>query len=375
MRYLDPQRRFEVAVPDGWSVESTERGAQVVHQRPPSGAITLSFFALGSDDADEVPVSLRFDDGKPVSPAPGTNGWTWTAASGVGALMVSYFTSDAVDGPEVRVARAIIESLRTRCGPPVVPHEFVERVRAAIGEAVGASVERDGDSLVVGPVHVHLDNIYALCADDPGVADDEIDRFAATVSDTLARIGRPIDLEAERDALWPVLYPARYVVEREMAHRPWVGLLAVAYAIDVGGALQYVLSPMAAQQGFTVDALHEIALANAVRLDAPPFAEDVPGVLRVEVVDSFTAARLILPDIGERARRTLACESILAAVPARDLLLFGRPDAEAVLREHARVAFHEAPHPLTDQLFHVTSAGVSPLATGKKPFWKRLFGG
>jgi uncharacterized protein YtpQ (UPF0354 family) len=133
--------------------------------------------------------------------------------------------------------------------------------------------------------------------------------------------------------------------------------LGVVYVVDLGEELQYLQNRDLTAAGITETDLHEAALANLVHLvqqNGLRFRQqgDVMGLL---LEGNFEASLLLLDalwDGGSLAEH--APNGFVAAVPARDVLLFCDAQSQAglgVLRQVVPRGYAEFGHPISPHLF------------------------
>lgn len=265
-----------------------------------------------------------------------------------------------------------LSSLRSLFGgkpvdPPMDPAAFTEevarRVRAAVPEIdvkVVGELELAIDMTDEGGNRAFLHNAYQMYqGESPKRRDDLIDRFV----DSFAEAAK--GLERSPEAIIPVVKDRAWLIEIEASMRQMGGEgqdkvyehlnddLVVVYAIDTPSNIAYLNPEELARLGVERDALRALAVRNLRGL--------LPGIevqrgekLNMITADgNYEASLLLFSDLWEREREKLRGEPV-AAVPARDLLLFAdSADAEAVaqLRQLAAKMREEAAYSLTDRLF------------------------
>jgi uncharacterized protein YtpQ (UPF0354 family) len=265
-----------------------------------------------------------------------------------------------------------LSSLRSLFGgkpvdPPMDPAAFAEevarRVRAAVPEIdvkVVGELELAIDMTDEGGNRAFLHNAYQMYqGESPKRRDDLIDRFVASFAEAAK------GLERSPEAIIPVVKDRAWLVEIEASMRQMGGQgqdkvyehlnddLVVVYAIDTPSNIAYLNPEELARLGVERDALRALAVRNLRGL--------LPGIevqrgekLNMITADgNYEASLLLFSDLWEREREKLRGEPV-AAVPARDLLLFAdSADADAVaqLRQLAAKMREEAAYSLTDRLF------------------------
>lgn len=241
--------------------------------------------------------------------------------------------------------------------------EVARRVRVAVPEIdvkVVGELELAIDMTDEGGNRAFLHNAYQMYqGESPKRRDDLIDRFVASFAEAAK------GLERSAEAIIPVVKDRAWLVEIETSMRQMGGEgqdkvyehlnddLVVVYAIDTPSNIAYLSPEELARLGVERDALRALAVRNLRGL--------LPGIevqrgekLNMITADgNYEASLLLFSDLWEREREKLRGDPV-AAVPARDLLLFAdAADADAVaqLRQLATKMREEAAYSLTDRLF------------------------
>lgn len=206
-----------------------------------------------------------------------------------------------------------------------------------------------------------LNNAYQMYQDESARnRSDVIDRFVRSFAEAAT------GLERSRDAIIPIVKDHGWLEEIRQSMRQMHGTegqdkvyedlngdLVVVYAIDTPSNIAYLNPEELERLDVTREDLRALAVRNLRGL--------LPGieVHRGDLVNMITAdgnyeaSLLLFPDLWEREREKLRGEPV-AAVPARDLLLFAdsaNPDAVAQLKQLASKMRAEATYALTDRLF------------------------
>ena len=252
--------------------------------------------------------------------------------------------------------------------PLMSPADFTEevarRVRLAAPQVdvqvvnaleLGINMSEDGGN------RAFLDNAYQMYQGESARnRSDLIDRFVRSFAEAAA------GLERSRDAIIPIVKDRGWLEEirqsmqrmgsekvQENVYEDINDALVVVYAIDTPSNIAYLNPDELEALGVQRDELRALAVRNLRGL--------LPGieVHRGDLVNMITAdgnyeaSLLLFADLWERERDKLRGEPV-AAVPARDLLLFAdsaNPDAVAQLRQLAAKMRAEATYALTDRLF------------------------
>jgi uncharacterized protein YtpQ (UPF0354 family) len=252
--------------------------------------------------------------------------------------------------------------------PLMNPAEFTEqvarRVRAVapqldvqiVGELeLAINMTEDGGN------RAFLNNAYQMYQGESARnRSDLIDRFVRSFAEAAA------GLERSRDAIIPIVKDRGWLEEIRQSMRQMHGTegqdkicedlndhLVVVYAIDTPSNIAYLNPDELESLEVQRDELRALAVRNLRGL--------LPGieVHRGDLVNMITAdgnyeaSLLLFADLWERERGKLRGEPV-AAVPARDLLLFAdsaNPAAVAQLKQLAAKMRAEATYALTDRLF------------------------
>jgi len=138
----------------------------------------------------------------------------------------------------------------------------------------------------------------------------------------------------------------------------------VAYVLDQGRRVQYVIRDHLVSWGVDTRRIHEVAVANLEAL-----SEALPLELRegkggglltlVAMGDSYDAARLVLPRFRERLMAELG-EPIFVGIPDRDTFVAWSSDHAQLAKLVALIGKYaaEEPYPITGTIFRVDRKGV-----------------
>ena len=278
----------------------------------------------------------------------------------------------------------LLSSLRALFGGkpadlPMSPIAFTEhvadKVRAAIpgmDVTVAGELElaiRSGDD---GSNRAFLNNAYQLfLGESPKRRDALVDRFVQSFAEAAK------GLERSADAIIPVIKDRGWIAEtrasmRRMGdaaqaehghvHEALNDELVVVYAIDTPSNIAYLNPGELDGLGVPRDALRALAVRNLRGL-LPGIEVQRGDTLSMVIADgNYEASLLLFDDLWARESERMRGAPV-AAVPARDLLLFAdSADADAVaqLREVAARAHAEATYGLTDRIFLLGDSGWRP---------------
>lgn len=238
---------------------------------------------------------------------------------------------------------------RVRLAAPQLDVQVVKALELAI------NMSEDGGN------RAFLDNAYQMYQGESArKRSDVIDRFVRSFAEAAA------GLERSRDAIIPIVKDRGWLEEirlsmqrmgsgkaQENVYEDINDALIVVYAIDTPSNIAYLSPDELESLGVQREDLRALAVRNLRGL--------LPGieVHRGDLVNMITAdgnyeaSLLLFADLWEREREKLRGEPV-AAVPARDLLLFAdsaNPDAVAQLKQLASKMRAEATYALTDRLF------------------------
>jgi uncharacterized protein YtpQ (UPF0354 family) len=256
-----------------------------------------------------------------------------------------------------------------RAAEPVVdPAAFTEdvarRVRASAPQLdvkVVGELELAINMTEEGGNRAFLNNAYQMYQGESARnRSDLVDRFVRSFVEAAA------GLERSRDAIIPIVKDRDWLEEIRQSMRQMHGTegqdkvyedlnddLVVVYAIDTPSNIAYLNPDELERLDVSREDLRALAVRNLRGL--------LPGieVHRGDLVNMITAdgnyeaSLLLFADLWEREREKLRGDPV-AAVPARDLLLFAdsaNADAVAQLRQLASKMRAEATYALTDRLF------------------------
>lgn len=281
----------------------------------------------------------------------------------------------------------LLSSLRALFGgkpadPPMSPIAFTEhvadRVRAAIpgmDVTVAGELElaiRSGDD---GNNRAFLNNAYQLfLGESPKRRDALVDRFVQSFAEAAK------GLERSAEAIIPVIKDRGWIAETrasmrrmgnedqqgheapEHVHEDLNDELVVVYAIDTPSNIAYLNPGELDGLGVRRDELRALAVRNLRGL-LPGIEVQRGDTLSMVIADgNYEASLLLFDDLWARESERMRGAPV-AAVPARDLLLFAdSADADAVaqLREVAARAHAEATYGLTDRIFLLGDSGWQP---------------
>ena len=267
-----------------------------------------------------------------------------------GAPVAPALAPDAFADDVARRVRAISPDLDVR---------VVGELELAIGHGEGEGGNR-----------AYLHNAYRMYQGEaPAGRDELVDRFVRSFADA-AR-----GLEPRREAIIPIIKDRGWLAEvgaslqamggtpQEKVHEDLNDELVVVYALDTPSNIAYLLPGMLEELGVQRDELRALAVRNLRGLLPGIEVHRGPQIGMVTADGNYEASLLLFDDLWAREAERLRGAPV-AAVPARDLLLFADgADAEAVaqLRTLASKMRDDATYALTDRLFIREGEGWRPL--------------
>jgi uncharacterized protein YtpQ (UPF0354 family) len=269
-----------------------------------------------------------------------------------------------------------------RAEPPMSPAAFTEHVAEKVRAAVpGIEVSVVGDlELAIhagddGSNRAFLDNAYQLfLGESPKHRDALVDRFVQSFAEAAK------GLERSADAIIPVVKDRGWIAETreslrhlrregeengeasDHVHEALNDELIVVYAIDTPSNIAYLNASELDALGVRREDLRSLAVRNLRGL-LPGIQIQRGEMLSMVIADgNYEASLLLFDDLWARESERMRGAPV-AAVPARDLLLFAdSADADAVaqLRQLAAKARAEATYGLTDRVFVLQESGWQP---------------
>lgn len=248
--------------------------------------------------------------------------------------------------------------------PAAFTEEVARRVRAAAPQLevqaiaeLELAINMTGD----GGNRAFLNNAYQMYQSESARnRSDLIDRFVRSFAEAAA------GLERSRDAIIPIIKDRGWLEEiresmrrmggdapRENVYEDINDDLVVVYAIDTPSNIAYLNPDELEEFGVERADLRALAVRNLRGL-LPGIEVHRGDLVNMVTADgNYEASLLLFADLWERERDKLRGEPV-AAVPARDLLLFAdsaNADAVAQLGQLAAKMRAEASYALTDRLF------------------------
>ncbi|HEY1137989.1 MAG TPA: DUF1444 family protein [Xanthomonadaceae bacterium] len=276
----------------------------------------------------------------------------------------------------------ILSSLRSLFGgksePAMDPAAFTEHVAKKVRAAVpGLEVTIVGDlELAIrtgddGNNRAFLNNAYQMfLGESPKHRDALVDRFVQSFAEAAK------GLERSADAIIPVIKDRAWLAEtresmRKMGndaqedhvHEDLNDELVVVYAIDTPSNIAYLNPDELDTLGVKREDLRALAVRNLRGLLPGIDVQRGEKLSMVTADGNYEASLLLFADLWERESARMRGAPV-AAVPARDLLLFAdSADADAVaqLRQAAVQARAEATYGLTDRIFVRNESSWQPI--------------
>lgn len=300
---------------------------------------------------------------------------------GATRLQVGYSTAGLL--PEHLAARIEREELT----PESFHDMMLEAIRsldtvahAEIKEAWQIDVRGKGEN---ADNQVYLGNIWQRIQRTPAEARAlEIGRVLRMLCETssAAKDQAPDDLAQLRPVIRHVEFlqqlAQRTTTPVPVVQRPFVADMLLLCVWDQPNGMRFTLADDVAAFGLTAEAALDRALANYRAEHPEPELHDDGPVTVVRTQDAYESSLLLDDDFWNKQSAT-ASGAIVAAIPARDILLFtttGRPDGIASLRAAVARIMQAGDHVISDALllrrdgrWH-SFADETPSA--KKPWFK-----
>jgi uncharacterized protein YtpQ (UPF0354 family) len=253
--------------------------------------------------------------------------------------------------------------------PARFTEEVARRVRAVAPQLdvqIVGELELAIDMTEDGGNRAFLNNAYQMYQSEMHQGEsarnrsDLIDRFVRSFAEAAA------GLERSRDAIIPIVKDRGWLEEIHQSMRQMHGTegqdkvyedlnddLVVVYAIDTPSNIAYLNPEELERLEVQSEELRALAVRNLRGL-LPGIEVHRGDLVNMVTADgNYEASLLLFADLWERERGKLRGEPV-AAVPARDLLLFAdsaNADAIAQLKQLAAKMRAEATYALTDRLF------------------------
>lgn len=276
----------------------------------------------------------------------------------------------------------ILSSLRSLFGgksapPPMGSAAFTEHVASRVRAAIpGMEVTVAGDlELAIrtgddGNNRAFLNNAYQMfLGESPKHRDALVDRFVQSFAEAAK------GLERSADAIIPVIKDRGWLAEtresmrrmgndaqEDHVHEDINDELVVVYAIDTPSNIAYLNPDELDNLGVKREDLRALAVRNLRGLLPGIDVQRGEKLSMVTADGNYEASLLLFDDLWARESARMRGAPV-AAVPARDLLLFAdSADADAVaqLRQVATQARAEATYGLTDRIFVLGESGWRP---------------
>lgn len=245
------------------------------------------------------------------------------------------------------------------------PRKFVDLV-VELGVEKGVwtnpNVDYDAMTVVEGKDVTNLRNIYAMFLRVP--RRERLAYLENAISIRRETENAPQTWEDVRPLLRPVLREGGYLLNTELgmrvrdpemvtrlAYRDFAPGLFATLAIDFPHAMMLASQDHLTTWGVDFETALDAAISNLRAASQDPFEPIRPGVWVAPWTDSYTAARLVLPEVLQRV-----CTDPLVCAPTRDFLFVadntpGGFDALVELLLSEKVA--EAPYSLTSRIYQL----------------------
>jgi uncharacterized protein YtpQ (UPF0354 family) len=208
-----------------------------------------------------------------------------------------------------------------------------------------------------------LANIYKNSSEDPVERAEAIRSYVRTLLAPSPNVLTPDD----RTRVLPVIRDEAFLEEtRKLSplSEPLVSNLLVFYVLDFPDRVQYLLPSHLEELRVARAELRALAVANLARKAAEVKVHTLGPIRVVELDGVYESSLLLLDAFWERVRGEVEGGKLIAAVPARDLLLFtdaSQAEAKTALRDAATQFESEAGYPISAALLVRDGAGWQPL--------------
>ena len=216
---------------------------------------------------------------------------------------------------------------------------------------------------------INLENLYRHLRENTPGRDKIIKTFVegfASSPDSLM-VDAPWE-EAQRKVL-PVLKPKSYIKNegptRHVFTTEWLDDVVICYALRAEKTFRFVTGWDCGRWGINGETLHARSIQNLTALDWPKRLEGSrqPSggrLILVDTRDSFTASRLLHPDLHRIFSGPLG-SPFLAGIPDRETLV-AFTNSSSIKRKIARQVrkdYEKSAYPITPRLFLVTADGIA----------------
>lgn len=222
----------------------------------------------------------------------------------------------------------------------------------------------DQTAIEVGGRRVNLNNLYRMIATMALPPDQVAERFVQTFLCWRDHIA-PLTWATVRTKVFPRLQPESFLAKQQIVQRPFVNGTCVTFVRDLPEAMVPLTHDQLSGWGVDIEDCERVAISNMRRLcdrDMQIVGSREGGVAAVvTATDSYSASRLLLPDIGAMLAPILG-RRFYIGTPCRDrFVAFTSTPPEFVERMRKIIAdeYARRPYPITGELFMVTPDGVS----------------
>jgi uncharacterized protein YtpQ (UPF0354 family) len=223
--------------------------------------------------------------------------------------------------------------------------------------------------IAVGKMEISLNNLFLIVRN---MLNDErekavVDFFESIVPSTphdASTANLPYSTTKMR--VLPQIVPTEFKeTAPDLLYRPFFSGLGIAYTLDSDGTYELLQQPILAAWGVKQEALEAQAIANLEALcksqASEPKRRKEGAFLTIAAEDSYSAARLLLPQFMRTLRDALDAPRIFVGIPNRDFFVAWTPDfsRRQAFAAKIRSDVENEPYPLTDDLFVSSETGIN----------------
>ena len=219
-------------------------------------------------------------------------------------------------------------------------------------EPLSVNVEHRGRTLLVS-----LGNTYRQGREDPDLRIEAVEIQLDNLEQLIAE-GESGWSPVELEHVVPVVKGELFLEEisqpgaAKIYHEPYVADLVIAYAEDSPTRLRFLLPDEVESLGLAPAELRRRAVENLLRI-LPPLRRDGEAPVFMVVADGNFEASILLVDEFWEAQATAVPGDLVAAVPARDILIFtgtAVPEGVDVLERAVRAVHDQGAYLVTERL-------------------------
>lgn len=265
---------------------------------------------------------------------------------------------------------ALLALLATNAIAQVSPGEFTDRFVQALESSdpgvttdVSEPLKLTAANAAGQEVIVYLDNAYDLYVQDTDQLDSILERYVASLAETMAASEAPPLSVADivpvvKDSAWlaEVMAAASADMDTEPAEyyqASFVEGLSIIYAEDTPTNIRYIEKASIADIGVDIASIPATAIVNLLTKLPDITVEGGDGLYMIIADGNYEASLLLVDEIWSSENFDVAGD-IVVAVPARDVLLVSGTENGEQLEQLIAIAkqvYSESPYNLTPNLY------------------------